>query len=161
MIVWGGRNVGSAPFGGSLNSGGLYDPTTDAWTGSTTLVGAPTPRIQPCAVWTGREMILWGGFDQDAGNVYYADGKRYDPVTDTWLKSLPTAGAPSARMRHRAAWTGTQMIVWGGEDSSGALNTGAIYQPPVPGLGLHTVHVTITPSIGDPAVLTVVLNVTP
>jgi hypothetical protein len=161
MIVWGGRHVGAPPFGGSLDTGGLYDPLTDSWTGSTSSAGAPTPRIQPSVVWNGREMILWGGYDQDAGNVYYADGKRYDPVSNTWIKSLPTAGAPSPRMRHRAVWTGTQMIVWGGEDGSGALNTGAIYQPPIPAVGTHRATVTITTLQGPPVRLPVSLVVSP
>ncbi len=48
--------------------------------------------------------------------------------TDAWE---PTAkvGAPSARTRHVAVWTGTTMIVWGGTDGGSALGDGAMYDP--------------------------------
>ncbi len=161
MIIWGGRGGGPAPFGGSHGDGAYYDPSTDTWTGTMSTVNALTPRMQASAVWTGREVIFWGGFDQDTGNVYFADGKRFDPVTNTWLKSLPTAGAPSARMRHRAVWTGTQMVVWGGEDGGGPLDTGGVYQPPIPSIGPNPSLITISPPIGEPTDLNIALTVTP
>jgi FG-GAP-like repeat/FG-GAP repeat len=40
-----------------------------------------------------------------------------------------TVGAPSARSGHTAVWTGSKMIVWGGGDEVGLLNTGGIYDP--------------------------------
>jgi hypothetical protein len=36
---------------------------------------------------------------------------------------------PGARYDHTAIWTGGTMIVWGGINSSNALNSGAIYDP--------------------------------
>ncbi len=42
---------------------------------------------------------------------------------------LPTGGAPTARSKHTAVWTGTHMIVWGGLDGSGPTNAGASYDP--------------------------------
>ena len=39
------------------------------------------------------------------------------------------AGAPTARIAHTAIWTGTRMIVWGGDDGITDLNTGARYDP--------------------------------
>ena len=62
MIVWGG--IGE---GGFLNTGGRYNPNTDSWV-ATSYTSAPTPRCQHTAVWTGSEMIVWGGAD-DAGNL--------------------------------------------------------------------------------------------
>ena len=52
MIVWGG-------FPG-LDSGGRYDPAADSWTATST-TNAPDGRFYHTAVWTGNEMIIWGG----------------------------------------------------------------------------------------------------
>src|SRR5207244_4357009 len=57
MVVWGGADSSSA---NSLNTGGLYDPTTNTWT-ATPVPGAPAVRRSQTAVWTGRSMIVWGG----------------------------------------------------------------------------------------------------
>jgi len=44
--------------------------------------------------------------------------------------AMSTTGAPSARRKHTAAWTGVRMIVWGGENFSGvAKNDGGQYDP--------------------------------
>lgn len=156
MVVWGGRNGADAS--SSLNTGGFYDPGNDQWTGSTSLAGVPSGRTNPSAVFTGREMILWGGHD---GANYLDSGARFHPETNTWLAALPTTGAPTPRYRHRAVWTGSRMIVWGGEDGSNPLNTGGIYQPPIPGLGGHTVMLTVTASgPGGTRVQTIPITVT-
>jgi hypothetical protein len=55
MIVWGGSNSGVA-----FNSGGRYNPSTDSWTATNT-TNAPTARDFHMAVWTGSQMIVWGG----------------------------------------------------------------------------------------------------
>ena len=62
------------------------------------------------AVWTGSEMIVWGGYD--GGNVLNTGG-RYNPSTDSWT-ATSTTNAPAARTDHTAVWTGSEMIVWGG-----------------------------------------------
>jgi hypothetical protein len=75
------------------------------------LDGAPSPRYEHAAVWTGREMLVWGGYA--VGPIPLGDGARYDPVLDAWT-SMSGAGAPSPRVLPIAIWTGTEMIVWGG-----------------------------------------------
>src|SRR6266498_3312983 len=83
----------------------------------------PSPidgRSRHTAVWTGSEMIVWGGGTNTGG--------RYNPATDSWLATT-TANAPSARSGHTAVWTGSEMIVWGGLGDSGYLNTGGRYNP--------------------------------
>ena len=75
---------------------------SDTWTPTAAL---PESTIGITAVWTGAEMIVWGG----GRNT----GSRYDPATDTWT-SMAMIGAPSPRRDHAAVWTGTEMIVWGG-----------------------------------------------
>ena len=123
MIVWGGCQ---GSFCGSvLNTGGRYNPSTDSWTPTTTN-NAPTGRQYHTAVWTGSEMIIWGGFD---GNITdFNTGGRYNPSTDSWTATSLT-NAPTARAIPTAVWTGSEMIVWGGNDGSMNLNTGGRYNP--------------------------------
>jgi N-acetylneuraminic acid mutarotase len=119
MIVWGGNN-GTAT--SEVNSGARYNPTTNTWT-AMTLTNAPTSRIGHKAVWTGTEMIIWGGSPSGASNT----GARYNPSTDTWTATTST-NAPTGRIGHTAVWTGTEMIIWGAS-GSGVLNSGARYNP--------------------------------
>src|SRR5262249_11756376 len=62
LAVWGGEG-----HAGAVNTGGRYDPLTDAWVltslGAESGVSAATPRSRHTAVWTGTEMIVWGGFN--------------------------------------------------------------------------------------------------
>jgi hypothetical protein len=74
----------------------------------------PTARGYASAVWTGSEMIVWGGSSQGDGYPVMVGG-RYDPTTDSWLpiSIRPNASSPIG-VEHTAVWTGTEMIVWGG-----------------------------------------------
>jgi hypothetical protein len=117
MIIWGGSNGG---LGNYLKNGARYNPSTDTW------VGLPKPPntvagMLHTAVWTGSEMIVWGGYNAGDLNT----GGRYNPSTNSWVATSLT-GAPDARNDQTAVWTGSEMIVWGG---SGALNTGGRYNP--------------------------------
>ena len=76
----------------------------------TSTANAPGQRDSHAAVWTGTEMIVWGGFGQ--GN-YVNTGGRYNPNTDSWT-ATSTTNAPSCTLHHTAVWTGSEMIVWGG-----------------------------------------------
>jgi N-acetylneuraminic acid mutarotase len=100
--------------------------TDDTWTATTT-TNAPTGRHGHTAVWTGSEMIVWGGNTNQL--MFFNSGGRYNPSTDTWAATSIT-NAPTARSGHTAVWTGTEMIVWGGLDASfHAVNTGGRYNP--------------------------------
>jgi N-acetylneuraminic acid mutarotase len=127
MIVWGGTNFNNQV--GVSNTGGRYDPVSDTWT-ATNLTNAPTARYFHTAVWTGSEMIVWGGrLDNVSGtHTAFNTGARYNPATDTWLP-ISTVNAPSARFQHTAVWTGSEMIVWGGGDTANPMNTGGRYNP--------------------------------
>ena len=59
MIVWSGFVSGI----GYVNTGGRYNPSTDSWT-ATSPTNAPAGRYYHTAVWTGNEMIVWGGADE-------------------------------------------------------------------------------------------------
>lgn len=87
--------------------------------------GPPDGRRSPTAVWTGTEMIIWGGAFDTTGT---STGGRYNPATDSWAPTN-TTNAPSGREGHTAVWTGSEMIVWGGIDNVTVLNTGGRYNP--------------------------------
>jgi N-acetylneuraminic acid mutarotase len=129
MVIWGGVQMG-LPFPGWVNTGGIYDPETDTWA-PTSIDGAPSPRTEHTAVWTGRRMVVWGGatsvgseppFVTDTGGVY-------DPATDKWGPTT-TVGAAEPRALHSAVWTGHGMLVWGGYDQVvNSLDSGGAYRP--------------------------------
>jgi len=49
-------------------------------------------------------------------------------LSDSWT-AMTITGAPPARFRHTTVWTGSRMLVWGGQGSGGRLNTGGRYDP--------------------------------
>ena len=111
MIVWGG-----ACGRHECRQGAAYDPETDEWT---VLAKAPMPGYAHSVVWTGSEMIVWGGSDDHEAEgslgsprTYLSGGAAYDPGSDTWR--IVAAAPLEPRGWHSAAWTGREMIVWGG-----------------------------------------------
>jgi N-acetylneuraminic acid mutarotase len=133
MIIWGG-------FGGNTgtevvhDSGARFKPETGKWR-ILNSENAPSPRFNHSTVWTGKEMIIWGGYSDVpsafAGahrDFHLGDGARYELATDTW-RPISSRNAPSKRLNHTAIWTGQQMIVWGGGDGERAFNDGAMYDP--------------------------------
>jgi N-acetylneuraminic acid mutarotase len=100
MIVWGGYDGNSAT---SLNTGGRYNPTTDSWAATST-TNAPEVRYSHTAVWTGTQMIVWGGYDSNTAN-YLNTGGRYDPSANSWT-ATSTINAPTAREYRTAGASG-------------------------------------------------------
>ena len=130
MIVWGGV-IGSNPPGLKFNSGGRYNPSTDSWLATSLGPNVPQQRDSHTAVWTGAEMIVWGGQLPPSNTTYTNTGGRYDPSTDSWAATSTAANVPLARVGHASVWTGTEMIVWGGgrQDPYTSLNSGGRYNP--------------------------------
>ncbi|MBI3478463.1 MAG: cadherin-like domain-containing protein [Acidobacteria bacterium] len=114
MIVWSGYDV---TMGQMYQDGARYNPTTNTWK-QTNPAGAPNARYWHSAVWTGTEMIVWGGTVDTTGG-------RYNPLTDTW-RPTSLANAPSLRWTHSAVWTGSVMVIQGG---AGSDPVGGIYDP--------------------------------
>ena len=114
MIIWGGWNDRN---GLSLGDGACYNSSGDVWR-AVTMTGAPSARWGHTAVWTGTEMIVWGGYAGVGG--FPNSGARYDPAQDRWFPISPLG--PTPKSDSVAVWTGTEMIVWGG--------SGAIERPP-------------------------------
>ena len=87
-------------------------------------IGAPSPRYYHSAVWTGTEMIAWGG-----RTSYYSplgDGARYNPASNAWT-AVTAYAAPTARYGNTAVWSGTEMIVWGGYNGTSYPTTAGRY----------------------------------
>jgi len=111
---------------GILDSAAVNGCTDDTWTATN---HPPVPTAYDTAVWTGNEMIVWGGTTDPNTTDAVNTGGRYNPATDSWTKTS-TSDAPSARKWHTAVWTGSEMIVWGGyNDNYNYLNTGGRYNP--------------------------------
>jgi hypothetical protein len=106
-------------------------------------------RSSAVGVWTGRELLVWGGASGRNGAVLHADGAAYDPSTRTW-SSLP-AGPLSPRAQAASVWTGRSVFIWGGYPDADATRAtdGALYTPadhswmrlpPAPVTGYAEVH---------------------
>jgi len=95
-----------------------------------TSTGAPEARFLHTAVWTGSEMVVWGGL----GSTETLDnGGRYDPEGDAW-SGVTDVDAPTARRNPTGFWTGSRMVVWGGQQGNYAEtfefhDDGGLYDP--------------------------------
>ena len=111
MLVWGGF---TRPFGGPdtyFDDGDAYLPATGSWVHLSQL-GAPSPREHSTSLWTGEQMLIWGG---DGPSGILGDGAAYDAQKDTWA-AISMEGAPHFLRRPSAVWTNPVMIVWGSRD---------------------------------------------
>ena len=115
MIIWGGYYYDTNPH--SFNTGGRYNPSNDSWTPTSTSANCPaTGRYIHTAVWTGTEMIIWGGSQYSSGDGIYRPtqtGGKYHPTSDTWTMTSTGANCPSNRYYHTVVWTRMEMIIWG------------------------------------------------
>lgn len=104
-------------------------PWTDLPAGWSRLPAPPMLRARAAAVWTGREILLWGG-DTDLGSTHHADGAAYEPSAEEWSELPPSPLTP--RSSPAAVWTGEEMIIWGGWADTGdgtPLGDGAAFSP--------------------------------
>jgi Kelch motif len=130
VLVVGGSH-GDINHGGLYTDGVAYNPATNRWR---RLPSMGVGRIGPTAVWTGRQLLVWGGQTVRAGDRTAPPyGMAYDPATDQWseLPISPLRG----RTGHLAVWTGSQMLIWGGSparetDPGTEFADGAAYTPP-------------------------------
>jgi hypothetical protein len=106
--VWDGHQILVVAAGGTSRSAFAYNPRSNRWRRLSSL---PVGRVGASAVWTGKQLYLWGGQTADASRAL-RDGLAYEPGTDRW------SGLPQAPFRARndsmVAWTGRSLIVWGG-----------------------------------------------
>lgn len=105
--VWTGQQVVAV---GAPDRAVAVDPTAGT---ATALPGPPTSVVaRPAAVWTGSEVLVWGG-----------RGVAFDPARRRWGR-LPASGL-DPRSGAVGAWTGDRMLVWGGDGAA----DGASYDP--------------------------------
>jgi N-acetylneuraminic acid mutarotase len=101
----------------------------DGWQPIPATPDSPSVRSYHSAVWTGNEMIVWGGAVIVADTFELLNtGARFDPALNSWTATT-TTDSPSARFLHVAVWTGQSMVVWGGDVSAGSGQTGGRYDP--------------------------------
>jgi hypothetical protein len=138
-IVWGGATNAARPFDAH---GARYDPGLGPGDGRRLgawkqVAAAPiAARGFHSAVWTGSRMIVWGGvgwpYFPGRAQRLLGNGAAYDPARDRWRR-IP-AGPLRPRRGQAAVWTGSRMVVWGGEIRGRGPRTrrasdGAIYDP--------------------------------
>ncbi|HET9770067.1 MAG TPA: hypothetical protein VFS16_04195, partial [Acidimicrobiia bacterium] len=108
---------GTGPAGGAPTTsagGGTGSTSTTALDGAgwKQLPRAPIAgREGHNAVWTGREMVVWGGIGDPTADPL-TDGAAFDPQARTWRRIAPAPLAP--RTEAEVFWTGTEMVVFGG-----------------------------------------------
>ncbi len=72
---------------------------------------APSPRSKHTAIWTGTQMVIWGGVDD---NNQLVIGASYKPADDSWQPTGLITGTAAPRERHSAVWNGQLMLTYGG-----------------------------------------------
>lgn len=106
--------------------------------GWTELAAPPAPRTDAVTVWSGRQssgrdLVMWGG-SSGYGGTLHNGGFSWDPDTNfsahksAWT---PIAESPlSGRAGAGAAFTGTEIVIWGGYgQGERPLGDGAAYDP--------------------------------
>ncbi len=95
---------------GYVNIGSMT--TIDGWQQRITTAPPANGRFQVTGVWTGTEMIVWGGWRWPGRSISTTDrGTIPSPIPG---RRCPLLARRSVRHGHTAIWTGSEMIVWGG-----------------------------------------------
>ena len=94
-----------------------------------TIAKAPIDgRIGAGAVWTGDEMLAWGGVVR-AGNIEaVGDGAAYDPLDGSWRSIRSSPRGVLGGGGQAAVWTGRRALFWAGNSPDGPAG-GAVYNP--------------------------------
>jgi hypothetical protein len=124
LVVFGRRQVTKLDARGnpyavrSFDVAEAYTPATARWRKLSPRPG-PTGAFEGrySAVWTGKEVLVWGAFDYQA----------FDPATNRWrlLPKRPGIGAAGGLV----LWTGRELIGWGGGCCGDAFSDGVAYDP--------------------------------
>jgi len=142
LIVWGGDDFNN----NYLNDGGIYNTQTNTWTYITVpapLLASIPARIQHTAIWTGLEMIVWGGKTKNIFTCPFPQTQQIIMNTNTGFRFAPntllftplTLTGPEDRRLHSAVWSGSHMIIYGGKNMTcgssvdQTLETGSKYNP--------------------------------
>ncbi len=113
---------------GSTSTPTSVAPATPTWQA---LPAAPiVGRIGAGVVWSGREMIVWGGLPStgEIGMTVVGDGAAYDPVARSWRTIAPAPAGVVGLAGQGSAWTGDEAVFWAGNSPDGPA-AGAVYNP--------------------------------
>jgi hypothetical protein len=104
-----------------------YNPATNRWRRLPAM--GDTGRTEHSATWTGRQLLVWGGRTlRDGSWTTPRHGVAYDPVSNRW-SAMPKS-VLAGRIDHVAVWTGSQLLIWGGQAvKGGPTGDGAAYIP--------------------------------
>ncbi len=99
--------------------------------GWNSLPSPPEVRVTAATGWTGHQLIVWGGYVYSgfSDEVPQSDGFAFDARSKTWD---PIAASPlGPRILPASAWTGTELLIWGGADLDlrEFFDDGAAYDP--------------------------------
>ncbi|MEM1024110.1 MAG: hypothetical protein AAGD10_05885 [Myxococcota bacterium] len=131
-VAWmGDRLFVAGAMGDAAHSAAIWDPATDTWTP----LGSPPQdevRSKPACVWTGREVLMWGG---DAGGTGFA----WNVEDQAWRAMAPLSGASDVYAVH-GEWMGDEAaFIWGGSElviydpASDAWRRATLQGAPIPG----------------------------
>jgi N-acetylneuraminic acid mutarotase len=123
LLAWGGYSTIGAAF---LDTGAMVNISSNSNWNALSPSNAPTPRASHSNVWTGSNMIVFGG--TGTAGAYFGDGGIFNPGANTW-GPVGTDQVPTSRADHVSVWTGSKMLVWGGWDGTTYLGNGAVYDP--------------------------------
>lgn len=106
------------------------NPLSQLPAGWNKLPDPPDVRAGSASAWTGSKVLVWGGhvYTGFSDEEPLDDGYLLDPLTGS-AETLPPAPL-AARVFPAVAWTGSELIVWGGWDlHDGFFDDGAAYDP--------------------------------
>jgi hypothetical protein len=131
VLVVGGSKppINVEPYVRLHTDGVAYNPATNRWRRLPAM--GDTGRAEHIATWTGRQLLVWGGAGwtvREGSRTAPRHGVVYDPAANRW------SAMPRSPLRGRtdpvAAWTGSQLLIWGGSSvAGGSTPDGAAYFP--------------------------------
>lgn len=104
LIIYGGNDNS-----GSLSDGAIYQYPSNVWTPMSSN-NAPFTTVLLTAVWTGEAMFTFR----------YNQLKKFDLELNTWTDM---AVPPQIRLGQTMIFTGTDILIWGGNDENGIFQT--------------------------------------
>lgn len=122
MLIWGGYYSAQSPLG----DGARFNLAGNQWS-AVSAANAPVARYAHAAVWTGGDLLVWGGVG--AGG-FLLSGARYNAAANAW--SAIDGGKPNqpaGRSGSAVVYTGSEVILFGGQYGNTKVQSGAKYDP--------------------------------
>ena len=126
IFIWGGQGEG-----GLRSNGAFYDIEKKEWLEFISSNESPSARFKHSALNLNGEILIWGG--QTIGNSPISDGYllkanlESDGVIRGEWRKISSNGFSSSRIDSSVNWTGSELLVFGGETTNGPTNTGYAY----------------------------------